>query len=237
MNDRATSTAAIPAAQPATGVVARYLDGIGKATSIPFHMVRADGSVYRNSDAVPAFTLVFKTRRAEGRVLRYGHIGMLESYFDGDAGRRGRPRARRSRGFESGFDMRAEPLVRAAQSVARVPLLEPHASRRPRPTRASTTALASRLLPALARRAADDVHLRLLEAEGTRRSRRRRATRSTTCAARCGSRRGETRRRHRLRLRRLHVPRLRAIRRARSPASTPRPSRSSGCARRSRAAA
>jgi cyclopropane-fatty-acyl-phospholipid synthase len=111
MNDRATSTAAIPAAQPATGVVARYLDGIGKATSIPFRMVRADGSVYSNGDAVPAFTMVFKTRRAEGRVLRYGHVGMLEAYFDGELDFEGDLALAARVAFESALDTRPNRLV------------------------------------------------------------------------------------------------------------------------------
>ena len=71
-----------------------------------------------------------------------------------------------------------------------------------------------RLLRLLAGPAADDVHLRLLEAGHAHASKRPSATRSTTCAARSGSGRRE-RGRHRLRLRRLHVPRLGAVRRPR----------------------
>jgi len=106
MNDRATAAPAIPAAQRATGAVAGYLDGIGKQTRIPFRMVRADGSMYSNSEAAPAFTMVFKNRRAETRVVRYGHVGLLEAYFDGDIDLEGSLAMAARASFEANFDMR-----------------------------------------------------------------------------------------------------------------------------------
>src|SRR5439155_1149355 len=67
----------------AAGLLAGQLAQIGAATGVPFRIVWSDGSAYWNSDAPPAFTLTFKTLGAEARVLRYGHVGVLEAYFDG----------------------------------------------------------------------------------------------------------------------------------------------------------
>ena len=55
-----------------------------QATSIPWRIVFADRSERQSGDAPPAFTIRFLNRRAELRVLRYGHVGLLEAYFDGD---------------------------------------------------------------------------------------------------------------------------------------------------------
>ncbi len=66
------------------GALEALLDRIGQATDTPFRARFASGREYRNSDEPPAFTLIFNTVRAERRAALYGHIGLLESYFDGD---------------------------------------------------------------------------------------------------------------------------------------------------------
>ena len=72
----------------------------------------------------PAFTLTFRTR---GRTARraFGHVGLLESYFDGDVDIDGDLALAFRAGFDGGFDRRTNPLVCDAQPLARVPLLEP----------------------------------------------------------------------------------------------------------------
>jgi cyclopropane-fatty-acyl-phospholipid synthase len=56
----------------------------GQRTRVPFAVRFAGGGDYRNRDEAPAFTLVFKRAAAYARIAAFGHIGLLESYFDDD---------------------------------------------------------------------------------------------------------------------------------------------------------
>jgi len=53
-------------------------------TAACFRIVFADGSDLLSRDGAPDFTLIFRNRRAERRVLLFGHVGLVEAYFDGD---------------------------------------------------------------------------------------------------------------------------------------------------------
>ncbi len=89
------------------GLVGRRLAAIGAATSIPFRAVFTDGSAYGNYDALraaPAFTVTFRAVRAEMRVLAFGHVGLLESYFDGSVDIDGNLALAARTAFDSGFD-------------------------------------------------------------------------------------------------------------------------------------
>jgi cyclopropane-fatty-acyl-phospholipid synthase len=56
----------------------------GERTGVSFAVRFAGGGEYRNrGDAPPAFTLVFRSAAAYARIAAFGHIGLLESYFDG----------------------------------------------------------------------------------------------------------------------------------------------------------
>ena len=57
---------------------------VGERTSIPFAARFAGGGEYRNRDAHPEFTLIFRKPRAYWRIAAYGYVGLLEAYFDGD---------------------------------------------------------------------------------------------------------------------------------------------------------
>lgn len=70
--------------QPPSGAVRQLLDAMMQGTSIPCRIVFSNGAEYRNGDAPPRFTIIFRGRRGELRLLRYGHVGILEAYFDGD---------------------------------------------------------------------------------------------------------------------------------------------------------
>jgi len=98
-------------ARPAEGALARLLGTFGATTRIPFRVVFADGSQYWNHDTTPAFTLFFRNRQAQSRVLRFGHVGLLEAYFDGGVDCEGDFAKAFTVGFESGFDMMPNPLV------------------------------------------------------------------------------------------------------------------------------
>jgi len=50
----------------------------------PFAVRFADGAELRCGGGEPAFTLVFNTAAAERRIVLFRHVGLLESYFDGE---------------------------------------------------------------------------------------------------------------------------------------------------------
>jgi cyclopropane-fatty-acyl-phospholipid synthase len=63
---------------------ANLLRGVGERTSIPFAVRHVDGSQTRTREGQPEFTIVFRHPRAYWRVAAFGHVGLLEAYFDGD---------------------------------------------------------------------------------------------------------------------------------------------------------
>jgi cyclopropane-fatty-acyl-phospholipid synthase len=79
-------------------------------TTIPFAVRFVDGGQFRSSAAEPAFTFVFRNRRAYWRVAAYGHVGLLESYVDGDLDVEGSLAQALAAGMESGLDT-PKPLV------------------------------------------------------------------------------------------------------------------------------
>jgi cyclopropane-fatty-acyl-phospholipid synthase len=63
--------------------VESFVRRAGERTRIPFAVRFAGGGEYRSRDEPPAFTLVFHSASAYARISAFGHIGLLESYFDG----------------------------------------------------------------------------------------------------------------------------------------------------------
>ena len=57
---------------------------MGERTSIPFAVRHVDGTRSQTREGHPEFTLVFRNQRAYWRVAAFGHVGLLEAYFDGD---------------------------------------------------------------------------------------------------------------------------------------------------------
>ena len=57
---------------------------MGERTSIPFAVRHVDGTETRTREGQPEFTIVFRNPRAYWRVAAFGHVGLLEAYFDGD---------------------------------------------------------------------------------------------------------------------------------------------------------
>jgi cyclopropane-fatty-acyl-phospholipid synthase len=95
------------------GLVGRKLAAIGAATQVRFRAVFSDGAVYTNCEAgqVPEFTVTFRTARAALRVLAFGPVGLLESYFDGNLDIEGNfPLAFRA-ALDAGFDNSPNALV------------------------------------------------------------------------------------------------------------------------------
>jgi cyclopropane-fatty-acyl-phospholipid synthase len=82
----------------------------GERTRTPFVVRFARGGEYRNREESPAFTLVFHRAAAYARIAAFGHIGLLESYFDGDLDIEGSLAHAMAVGMEGGLTS-ANPLV------------------------------------------------------------------------------------------------------------------------------
>ena len=103
-----------PAGSPASpaGAIARKFAAVQAATDIPFRVVLPNGAIVQVRDGAPDFTLTFRTAAAERRVVLFGHVGLLEAYFDGSVDIDGNLGLAFRAGFDSGFDRVKMPLVR-----------------------------------------------------------------------------------------------------------------------------
>src|SRR5438034_1079914 len=97
--------------RPVRSLIETALRQVGERSSIPFAVRFAEGGEQRTSDQPPAFTLVFRDARAYWRIAAFGHIGLLEAYFDGELDIEGNLARAMAAGMEGGMD-RAKPLVR-----------------------------------------------------------------------------------------------------------------------------
>jgi len=89
----------------------RIFGALAHGTRIPFRVVFADGDVHAVGDGPPAFTVRFGTRRAERALVRYGHVGLIESYFAGDLDVDGSLALAFRAAFDAGLDYERNPLV------------------------------------------------------------------------------------------------------------------------------
>jgi cyclopropane-fatty-acyl-phospholipid synthase len=60
------------------------LSSFGERIATPFAVTFPDGGQFANQDGEPEFRFLFRNARALWRIAAFGHIGLLESYFDGD---------------------------------------------------------------------------------------------------------------------------------------------------------
>jgi cyclopropane-fatty-acyl-phospholipid synthase len=86
------------------------LSRFGEHVATPFAVTFPDGHQFANQDGEPEFRLIFLNSRALRRVAAFGHIGLLESYFDGDVDVEGSLGLALASGMAGGLD-RALPLV------------------------------------------------------------------------------------------------------------------------------
>jgi cyclopropane-fatty-acyl-phospholipid synthase len=77
---------------------------VGERTEIPFAVRHADGTELRTREAPPAFTIVFRNPRPYWRATLFGHVGLLEAYFDGDIDIEGSLAKGLAAGMEGGLD-------------------------------------------------------------------------------------------------------------------------------------
>ena len=102
-----------PAAAPsAPGPLARRLAGLGGETGIAYRIVLASGRTVAGGGPNPAFTIRFRTPAAERRLLLFGHVGLLESYFDGSVDVDGDLALAFRAAINGDYDRRPNPLVR-----------------------------------------------------------------------------------------------------------------------------
>ena len=87
------------------------LERIGAATPLPFRAVFPNGMEISGGEGEPELTVHIKSVRAALRIVVFGHIGFLESYFDGQVDLEGDLRKLMAIGFSSGFDRSAGMLV------------------------------------------------------------------------------------------------------------------------------
>ena len=95
-----------------SGNLQRLLAALGRGTTIPCRIVFPGGTEFRNSDAPPRFTIRFRNRRGQRRLMRYGHVGLLEAYFDGDVDAEGDFALAFRAALDIGFNRSGNPLVR-----------------------------------------------------------------------------------------------------------------------------
>src|SRR3989442_9148644 len=90
--------------RPVRSLIETALRQVGERTSIPFAVRFAEGGEHRTSDQPPAFTLVFRDARAYWRIAAFGHIGLLEAYFDCALDIEGNLADAMAAGLEGGMD-------------------------------------------------------------------------------------------------------------------------------------
>ena len=76
---------------------------VKERSGIPF-AVRFAGGGHLPANGEPAFTIVFRQPRAYWRIAAFGHIGLLESYFDGDIDIEGNLAKALAAGMQGGLD-------------------------------------------------------------------------------------------------------------------------------------
>ncbi|MCY4059331.1 MAG: class I SAM-dependent methyltransferase, partial [Gammaproteobacteria bacterium] len=96
----------------ASRLVRNVMARIGAATPLPFRAVFPDGMEITGGRGQPEVTIHIRSTRAALRSVVFGHIGVLESYFDGEIDIEGDLRKIMAIGFSSGFDDSAGLLVK-----------------------------------------------------------------------------------------------------------------------------
>jgi cyclopropane-fatty-acyl-phospholipid synthase len=91
-------------------LISKTLEEFGAEVPETFEVTFADGTRYRNRSGAADFALRLHTQAAEIAVAAFGHIGLLEGWFDGDIDLEGDLRSAMRAGLVNGFD-RSNTLV------------------------------------------------------------------------------------------------------------------------------
>ena len=89
---------------------------IAERSGASFGLRHADGSEWHSASSAPEFTIIFRRARAYRRMALFGHVGLLEAYFDGDVDLEGSLARALAAGMVARAD-RAGVLVRLANRV------------------------------------------------------------------------------------------------------------------------
>jgi cyclopropane-fatty-acyl-phospholipid synthase len=95
-----------------TSLLKRIVRRLGSSTTICFRVTFADGSTWQNLPGEARVHFHFRKPAAQWHTLAFGHVGLLESYFNGWLDVDGDFALAFRVGFESGFDRGPGPLVR-----------------------------------------------------------------------------------------------------------------------------
>jgi len=79
-----------------------FIRRAGERTQVPFAVRFPGGRVQQSREGQPAFTVVLRSGAAVPRIAAFGHIGLLEAYFDGQVDIEGSLPAMMAVGMESG---------------------------------------------------------------------------------------------------------------------------------------
>jgi cyclopropane-fatty-acyl-phospholipid synthase len=88
----------------------KLIEQLGARSPHPFAVTMPDGTRYRSGAGEPAFTLAFRSDAALLAALTRGHIGLLESYFDGEVDVEGSLHAAFATGLTAQLDPRFNPI-------------------------------------------------------------------------------------------------------------------------------
>jgi cyclopropane-fatty-acyl-phospholipid synthase len=97
-------------------LVETMLRRLGQQTRVPFAVRFHDGREIRYTSGEAEFTLSFRRPRAYWRAALFGHVGLLEAYFDGDLDIDGSLQKALEAGMEGGLD-NPNLLTRFANSL------------------------------------------------------------------------------------------------------------------------
>ncbi len=99
------------------GIVRKVVTTLAERAGASFAVVLPDGARHRAGTREPAFTIVFHTDAALLALTTRGHIGLLESYFDGQVDVEGDLAAAFAAGMASGLDGGFNPLIDAENNL------------------------------------------------------------------------------------------------------------------------
>ena len=101
-----------PMASLATKLLSQRFSEIRSNTTLEFDVQFSDGSRLQGSEGDPVISLSFKNARGQWRCILFGHVGLLEAYFNGDLEIEGDLDKAVGIAFESGFAKSSVPAVK-----------------------------------------------------------------------------------------------------------------------------
>ncbi|HQR10742.1 MAG TPA: cyclopropane-fatty-acyl-phospholipid synthase family protein [Casimicrobiaceae bacterium] len=95
----------------------KKISEVGIETQVCLRLVYADGSSYQNREGPPQTTILFRSPGAEYKAMLFGHIGLLEAYFEGEVDVEGDLALACRAGLDAGLDSLPNPLIAASNQL------------------------------------------------------------------------------------------------------------------------